>query len=311
MNPLDHTHRLTLDAVPPFDLRQSIRALAGFAPCSGEQHLDPDAVSVRKALTVGADAVLVDVGRRPDATAGVTVITRAARPLGAGDRAAVGRAVSNWLGLDDDTAGFLRTAAADPAMAPIAAAATGLHHVRFASLAEGASYFVLTQRTSQRVAAARKRQLAAEFGSRLSYGGREYVAFPGLDRLAALGPADLGRFAANPQQAAYLYDVIHGLSDLDEDWLRTAPYAEAEAALHEIRGVGDFTAAAILLRVLGRPDRVPARMAQFRRLATDLYGAGATVESVQDRYGDRIGWWAYYARMARGWADRTEQAMAG
>lgn len=299
-------HRAVLDAVPPFDLRQSIRAMAGFAPCTGEQRLG--AASVRKAVTVvGADvretAVVVDVCRRADRASGVALTVHGCEPLGPDEVAAAELAASRWLGLDDDTAPFLQLAAADPVLRDIGSAATGLHQVRFASLAEGAAYFVLTQRTPQRIAAARKRRLAAEHGTRIAVDGVAYVAFPGLTRLAGLEPATLGAFAGNPRQADYLVEAVRALADLDEEWLRSAPYDEVDESLRSIRGVGDFTASAIMLRVLGRPDGLPMRMAQFTGLATQLYGHGTRLESVREHYGEHLGWWAYFAKTAAGWAN--------
>ena len=70
-------------------------------------------------------------------------------------------------------------------MAPLLAAAEGLHQVRFASLAEGAVYFTLTQRSTQWFAAARKRRIAAERGPRAVVDGVSYVAFPTLATIAA------------------------------------------------------------------------------------------------------------------------------
>lgn len=209
--------------------------------------------------------------------------------------------MSDWLGLSDDLTGFLEIARDDPAMAPVLADTAGLHQVRFPSLAEGACYFVLTQRTSQRVAGIRKRRLAAEHGPRLTVDGTEFVAFPVLDRLAELGPDELARFAGNPRQTEYLTTVVHGLAELDEEWLRTAPYQEAFAALRGLHGVGDYTASAILLRALGRPDRIPMVMPQFTELIDRLYGGGVRPADVAARYGRYQGWWGYYARTALGW----------
>lgn len=346
-------HTCKLPAVSPFDLRQSLRALDGFAPCAGEQRVADG--TVRKALALptsgraagdraagnhaagnraagnqatgghaagnhvtgnhasgahaagdqsagdgaaGGEAVVVEVGPRGDGRVGVSLAVFAERELTDAERRWAERAVSDWLGLADDTTGFLAVAAGDPAIAPVLDEVAGLHQVRFASLAEGATYFVLTQRTSQRVAGVRKRRLAAAFGPATSVDGVRYQAFPGLDRLARLGPDEVGRFTANLRQTEYLIATVHALLELDEEWLRTAPYAEALAELRRIRGVGEFTANAIMLRVLGRPDRLPLAMPQFADIATRLYGPAVPIDAVAERYGRYIGWWGYYAKTA-------------
>ena len=137
------------------------------------------------------------------------------------------------------------------------------------------------------------------------------MAFPGLPELAALGTDSLLPFAGNAQRAARLAEVLAGVAALDEGWLRTAPYEEARQALLGVRGIGAFTANAILLRVLGRPDEVPLEMAQFGNAAAEVYGAGApTPAQLRDRYGPFIGWWAYLCRTALGHRRRAAPAAA-
>jgi DNA-3-methyladenine glycosylase II len=298
--PLRERHRTVLAATPPFSLSQSLRALAGFAPCAGDQAVAGG--RVRKALLrPGADpdeAIVVEVG-----PPGITLIVYARSPLDTAEVAGVERAVGRWLGLDDDLSAFLAVARADPAMAPVLAATEGLHQVRFPSLAEGVTYFALTQRSTQWFAAARKRRIAAELGPHAELDGRDYVAFPSFATLLARSEAELIRFGGNRQRAARLGEVLHGVAALDEEWLRTAPYTEARAALLAVRGVGAFTAHAILLRVLGRPDDVPLEIAQFTRVAEALYGSPPPAPAeLRTRYGSQLGWWAYLSRMGLGWA---------
>ena len=288
----------TLPATPPFDLRQSLRVIGGFAPCTGEQELSDGAVRKAFALNDGRAAV-VTVTAAPGS--GVTVRGDAPEPLGPADVAALETAVARWLSLDDDLTGFLAIAANDPAMRDILAVTRGLHQVRFASLAEGAAYFVLTQRTSQTLAGARKRRLAAAFGPRIKVDDQEWGAFPTLNTLAGLGAGELAPFTGNARQTDYLVHVLRGVGEIGEEYLRTAPYADASAALKAIRGVGAFTASAILLRALGRPDEVSLEMAQFAQPVAQVYGDQTPIEAVRERYGRHVGWWAYFTRIGLGW----------
>jgi DNA-3-methyladenine glycosylase II len=298
--PLREWHRTVLAATPPYSLSQSLRALAGFAPCAGDQVVAGG--RVRKALLrPGAnpdEAVVVEVG-----PPGITFVVYSQSALDAAEVAGVERAVGRWLGLDDDLSAFLAVARADPAMAPVLAATEGLHQVRFPSLAEGVAYFTLTQRSTQWFAAARKRRIAAELGPHAELDGQDYVAFPSFATLLARSETELIRFGGNRQRAARLGDVLHGVAALDEEWLRTAPYVEARAALLAVRGVGAFTAHGILLRVLGRADDVPLEMAQFTQVAEALYGSPPpSPAQLRERYGSQLGWWAYLSRMGLGWA---------
>jgi len=291
---------VTLAATEPFSFDLSLRALAGFAPCAGGHVIDGG--RVRKAFLLGSEAVVADVGPAVDDEPGVTLTLHADRHLLPSERAVVHRAVARWLGLDDDLSAFLEVAERDPAMATLLRAAHGLHQVRFASLAEGAVYFALIQRSTQWYAAARKRRIAAELGPSLSVDGVAHLAFPSLATVAAQDDRDLIRYAGNQLRARRLREVVEGVATLDEEWLRTAPYEEVRKALLAVPGVGRFTAHALLLRVLGRPDRAPLEMAQFDDAARAVYGdPPPSPAELRAAYGPSIGWWAYYVRTARSW----------
>jgi len=203
----------------------------------------------------------------------------------------------------------LELASDDPPVAALLPLVHGLHQVRFGSLAEGTAYFALTQRSTQWFATARKARIAAELGPRVRFEGETYVAFPGLLELAELGAEGLLRFAGNGQRATRLAEVLAGVARLDESWLRTAPYEEAREALLAVRGVGRFTANAILLRVLGRPDDVPLELAQFTTAAAEIYGSPAPAPAeLRERYGPYVGWWSYLCRTALGHRRRAAEA---
>ncbi|GAA4435003.1 DNA-3-methyladenine glycosylase family protein [Phytohabitans houttuyneae] len=298
-----------LAATEPFSFDMSLRALAAFAPCAGGHTIAGG--RVRKAFLLGTEAVVADVGPAGGGP-GVALTLHADRHLLPGERAAVHRAVARWLGLDDDLAAFLDVAGRDPAMATLLRAAHGLHQVRFSSLAEGAVYFALVQRSTQWFAAARKRRLAAAFGPSLTVDGVEHVAFPSLAMVAERDDAELIRFAGNRLRARRLREVVEGVAALDEEWLHTGPYEEVRKALLGVAGVGPFTAHALLLRVLGRPDGVPLGMAQLEDAARAVYGdPPPSPAELREAYGPSIGWWAYYVRTARSWQpDDAEIAVA-
>jgi DNA-3-methyladenine glycosylase II len=304
-------HTVLLSAVPPYSLAASLSAMSGFRPSAGDQSVLVD--RVRKGL-VHPDhprsAVVVEVGRRPDAAPGVRLDVHADRPLSPAGAAHLERRVAAWLGLDDDLRPLLALMADDAPVAELLPLVEGLHQVRFSSLAEGATYFALTQRSTQWFATARKARIASELGRRLEFEGETYVAFPALADLVALGADGLFSFAGNAQRALRLAEVLSGVAALDEEVLRTAPYEEARSMLLGVRGIGVFTASAVLLRVLGRPDDVPLELAQFARMTAEVYGPAAAPEPavLRERYGPYVGWWAYLCRTALGFRRRLAAA---
>src|SRR5262249_14837005 len=91
--------------------------------------------------------------------------------------------------------------------------------------------------------------------------------------------------------------AVRAVAALGEGFLRTAPYDDAEAALRAIRGIGPFSAQAILLRGLGRMERMDPRGAAFARAARLVYRPSWAPEATLARYGASIGYWAYYLRV--------------
>ncbi|MEN3305332.1 MAG: hypothetical protein V7603_1534 [Micromonosporaceae bacterium] len=296
-------HRALLPAVEPFALGASLRALTGFAPCAGDQSVSGE--RVRKALVRPGrpdQAVVVELSASPDG-GGIALTVFAGQPLTPAEAAAVEAAAGRWLGLADNLAPFLDRAWRDPAMTPILSVTEGLHQVRFASWSEAVVYFTLTQRSTQWFAASRKRQIAADFGPRLTVGGVTHVAFP---ELGTLRDTDLTAHAGGGQRARRLREVIDGVAELDEEWLREVPYARARDALLAVRGVGGFTAHALLLRALGRPDDVPLQMPQFSTAARAVYGADPpSPDWLREWYGPYVGWWAYLCRTGLGWLEQN------
>ena len=295
-------HTALLAAVPPFSLPASLAAMSGFRPCVGDQSIMVD--RVRKGLAHPDEpraAVVVEVSERPDSGPGVRLAVYSEHPLSTTGARQLEHRVGAWLSLGDDLRPLLALAADDPPVAELLPYVAGLHQVRFSSLAEGATYFALTQRSTQWFASARKARIASELGRRITFEGETYVAFPGLAELVELGPDGLFTFAGNAQRALRLSEVLGGIAGLDESALRTAPYEDARAMLLGIRGIGTFTANAILLRVLGRPDDTPLELAQFSSVTAEIYGPGApSPAELRARYGPYVGWWAYLCRTALG-----------
>lgn len=309
MTELGTTTATVLRATTPFDLACSLRAMESFAPCSGDQ-LVVDG-RVRRAFLHPTDptrAVVTEVVGRDD---GVALTVFSDGPLTPAETTAVGERVSDWLSLRDDRDTFLRLARADPAMAPVLSVAEGLHQVRFASLTEGAVFYTLVHHSAHWFAKAYKRRLLSDHGPHGVVDGVAYAAFPPMSKLTELGVEGLRPYASNVLSARRLHAVLTGLSGLDEHWLRTAPADEVYAALLSVRGIGPFTAHALLLRVLGHPDRAPLELQQHLTAAATIYGTPTpSPTELRDWYGDTIGWWAYTARTALDWIERDQRAAA-
>jgi DNA-3-methyladenine glycosylase II len=178
--------------------------------------------------------------------------------------------------------------------------------VRFLTLEEIAVYCVLMQRTPIALAATYKHRFLARFGIPVEnpWGGATLRAMPELDQLVELDAADIAAAIGHAGKAARIAEVVRGVAAIGEPSLRTAPYAVARDALLAIPGVGPFSAAAILLRGLGRMDELPA-LRPIADEARALYGAAYDPAAIARRYGDQIGYWSFYLRTGAGRARRV------
>ncbi len=286
----------TLEATQPFDLRTSIRFLKGFGACRGDQVMTDDTIT--KAIAIDGQAFVFHLKPAKD---GIAYELFSDRPIEQARKAAVLDKIDGYLSLSDDLSEFYAQAADDiPDYARLVQALRGLHQVRFLTIAEIGVWAVLTQRTPRNVSVARKRVITERFGRAISHDGLEFRAFPELADLSHLTVADWNDIVRNERKAGYLVNLVAGLLDIGEDYLRTASYPQATRALKAINGVGEFSAAAILLRGLGRMDHVPLEMPNFADAAAQIYGPDYDHQKLRSRYGHNLGYWAYYLHTALG-----------
>ncbi len=282
--------QLPISVRAPFDLAQALAFLRRFPPCRHDVVLAGDRVTA--ALAVGGRAVRFSV-----VAAGRAVAVELDDDLAPATIALVVARARQWLSVDDELTGFYAAAAGDhPAFRALVATLHGLHHVRFLTLAEIAVHAVLMQRTPITQAARAKQRFTVRFGHPIVVDGVALHAFPELTELVALDVADYRDVIRHPGKAAVLPGVVRGVAALGEAFLRGAPYAEARAALLAIPGIGSFSAAAILLRGLGRMDDVPLAGKGFVEPARALYGAAFDPAAVRRRYGADLGYWSFYLK---------------
>lgn len=266
----------------PFDLAQSLRFMQRFPPMRDTCALTGDRVTA--AVALDGRAVPFTLSAAP--SGGLAVETEDARCV---------EVARDLVGATDDLAPFYAAAAGDPAMAARVAALHGLHHVRFLTLGEIAVYAVLMQRAPMAMAARMKQKFLARFGLPVVPAGA-LRAMPELAQLCALDEGDIAEAIGHRRKAAMIAEVVRGVAAIGEAVLRTAPYEAARDRLLAIRGVGPFSAAAILLRGLGRMDELPW-MASFDEAGRALYGSGFDRAQVEARYGRHIGYWSFYAKV--------------
>jgi DNA-3-methyladenine glycosylase II len=289
-----------LPAAAPFDFGKSLRFIGGFGPMAGEQLLSGQ--SLAKTVLVDGQPILFEVRASGDAP-GLDYALRSDRPIDVTTQRAAEDRIAFFLSLNDDLRPFYALAEDDPLFAPVARRLYGYHQVKFLTPFENAAWAVLTQRNAMPIARNMKRALVERYGARLEIDGQVHWAFPAASTLAQADPGELYDMLPNMRRAEYLQAAAAAFSDLDEGWLRAAPYDQVLAWLRGIRGIGEWSASFIALRGLGRMERLPLGEEKLASAASKLYGQGrklapAAIASIAARYGDYQGYWAHYLRAA-------------
>ena len=296
------SHRLSvtkgiLPARPPFDFGLTLEFLRRFEPMAGEQVVAHD--SLTKALRMDGRTVVFRVTGANDGQAGVAFALTSDRPLPAALRRRVQDRIAFFLSLDDDLEPFYRLAKSDPPMAGAVDRFRGLHQVKFMTPFENTAWAVLAQRVATPVARRLKLAFVERYGSSLEVDGRIHWAFPEPDDLATATEDELAGVIRNRVRARALAAVIDAFRTVDEQWLRTASYDEAESWFRSIHGVGPWSSSFVLFRGLGRIERLPLTPPMLRA-ARSMYGAGASdqdIRALADRYGEWCGYWSMYSRV--------------
>src|SRR5262245_6411725 len=291
-----------LTPTPPFDFAKSLVFLGAFRPIAGEQALTEHGLA--KAVLIDGQTIVFRVASSGDVEAPQLDYTLFSdQPIGAATAHAAADRIAFFLSLDDDLRPFYAIGRDDPVFAPLVARLYGYHQVKFLTPFECACWAILSQRNTMSIARRLKQALVERFGTCLEVEGVSYEAFPDAARLAAADPAALLEIVHNLRRDEYLAAVARAFSVADETWLRSAPYDEAEAWLRAIEGIGPWSATFVLLRGLGRTERLPVGEKRLAAAAGRLYNGGAPLDEAGLRriakpYGAWQGYWAHYVRVA-------------
>ncbi len=287
----------TLTVAPIFDFAQSLAFTRGFSPTYDEQVVTATALTKANMLDGRCIAFRVeDAGSTEAPQARYTLFSE--EPLDDASQQQMSQQISFFLSLQDDLKPFYAIAQRDDHFAPVLRRLYGLRQVKFLTLCEIACWSVLVQHRAMPIARKMKRALLERYGGSITVEGHTYQAFPTFAQLASVSAAEFADTINNERSAQYLYEVVQALSRLDEHFLRTAPYEEAAAALRAIKGIGPWSTNFILLRGLGRMERLAADMKPLQDAYKKIYPPEVTLDQLQQYYGQYIGYWSFYLRNA-------------
>ncbi len=282
----------------PFDFAQSLHFLGGFMATSGEQTVTP--LSLSKAVYVDGQPIVFRVsssGTEDAPQLGYTLFSE--QPISAATAHAAQDRIAFYLSTDDDLTAFYAIGRNDPAFAPLIERLYGYHQVKFITPFENAAWAILTQRNPIPSGQRMKAALTERYGARLTVDGIAYDAFPEARALARAGEAELADVIRHVQKADYLSAAANAFVDADESFLRYGDYAEVEAWLRNIKGIGAWSASFVMIRALGRTNQISTEK-RLLDAASERYQQVLTEKSIQrlaEPYGPWRGYWAHYVRV--------------
>jgi DNA-3-methyladenine glycosylase II len=307
-----HVFTGTLTPRPPFDFVKSLGFLRGFGPTEGEQIFASG--SLTKAVTLQGRAVAFELHSTGTIEEPELVYRLySEQSLNEADRAAVTDRLRFFLSLDDDLRPFYEIGSADPSLAPVIERFYGLHQPKFLTPFEIACWAILGQRQPWRVAHRTKLALVERWGTSITLQGEIYRAFPEPEQLAAVDAGELASVVRNERKVEYLQAVIQFFNEVDEQFLRYGDYDEVIAKIRGIRGVGDWSSYFIMVRGLGRMERVSTVDQELAKAAAKVYNDGqmlapSEMQRLLDRYGIYQGLWALYLRAPLATGDHSMMA---
>jgi DNA-3-methyladenine glycosylase II len=288
------------DAMEPFEFQQSLNFLYGFGPMSGEQQIESGVIT--KAIMVEGQTVVFRVSEvtRESAARGKSKLHYemfSQEPITRSVEDSVARRIAFFLSLDDDVRPFYAIAKREDAkFYPLVERSWGLHQVKFLTLLEISCWAILSQRVQRPIALRMKRAITEKFGGSLDIDGKTYWAFPDYAKLIGAKPKELLEVTRNQRAMQRLTSLLSTFDELDEDFLRTAPYDKAAARLQKVKGIGDWSSLFILFRGLGRVERLsPINLRPLSKAIESVYGpSGKTLEEINSTFGSWSGYWSVY-----------------
>lgn len=284
----------------PFDYTKSVAFLGEFAPAAGEQNLDR--MTITKATRIdGVTAVfrVRSTGTTDAPCLSVELFSKETLSLSLVEK--LRERVSFFVSVDDDLQPFYELGRDDPAFTPVIDQLYGYHQVKFLTPYENAAWTIMSTRTGINQAKQIKARFVETYGDRLEVDGRSYAAFPEAHDLLGVSAADLEAVVGPMRRAEFLVSASRAFASVDLAWLVEADYDDVERWLLNIKGIGAWGSSFVLIRALGRTDRLTTPETRLMEQVARRYGVARDADITRQlarRYGAYQGYWAHYMRAA-------------
>ena len=295
---------LTLTPTPPFEFEQTLNFVKRFRSREYERnpaHEQIDRDTLRRVVSVNGEPVFFRVKSVGTvAEPGLEVTLYAESLTQERTQAAIDR-VRFFLSLDDDLTPFYTLAQSDPAFSEVVEHLYGYHAFKVLTPFEAACWALIQQRTPNSFAHLTMKRLTELFGKSLEVEGVTHRAFPEASQMLDAPEKRVLEATNNTRKTERFLDLIRAFATADEDFLRTAPYAEVSKWLASVKGIGAWSIDFVMLRGLGRYERTPWTDTGLLDAVSSVYTQGLTISQgsareVAEHYGWYQGYWAHYVK---------------
>ena len=209
---------------------------------------------------------------------------------------------ARMLGVDVDLRQWDRRAATVPWVARLAKALRGLKPPRYPTLWEACAHAIVFQQISIVAAAAIMHRMVSALSAPIAVDGVTLRAFPAPAALLGAHEGDLRAAGLSANKVGHLRAVAGALEqgEVTEEEIGRLPTAQAAERLVQLRGIGPWSAAIVLLRGFGRLNTFPLRDSGVARTAAMLSGdAHLDLEKVLAALGAERGMLYYHLLLGR------------
>jgi len=183
-------------------------------------------------------------------------------------------AVERMLGVNADVAAWYKRVRGVSWLASLSTELRGLRPPRYPSLFESLSHAIVFQQISIHAAASIMRRTVVTLSEPLEADGFAYYPFPRPEDVLAASEAALRAAGLSANKVAHLRSAAEAVASgtLDDARIDALSTEAAIERLCEIRGIGRWSAAVVLLRGFGRLDIFPLNDSGVARTVKQLSG---------------------------------------
>jgi DNA-3-methyladenine glycosylase II len=264
-----HSFEGVLKPLAPFNFTESLSFLSDFSPMKNEQEVQN--ASFTKAVEINRVAVafnVTDMGGIENPKLHFTAYSKS--KLSEEVEKLVADRITFFLSLQDNLKEFYEIAKKDKCLKPVITRFYGHKQVKFLTPFEIACWAVLAQRIPMVIAHRMKEYIIGKLSGQIEVRGIVYRTFPEASKLEVTETAELLELIGNKRKAEYVSAVSKAFSQVEEQWLRTAPYDDVYEWLTDIKGIGDWSAHFVMIRGLQNGETYKHRTSTCVRCGKDL-----------------------------------------